>query len=62
MAISSSAQILVNLFSFIVKEGNRDLDPNHYQLVFKREGLGISLVIRYIQGQDKESKLGTIGL
>lgn len=55
-------EILRNLFSFIINETNKDLNPDHYQLVFHQQGLGISLTIRYIEGQDKERKLGRLGI
>lgn len=60
---SSPTQILVNLFNFIVKEGKRDLDPDHYQLAFRTQGLGVSLVIKYLPpAQDIKKELGIIGL
>lgn len=55
-------EILRNLFSFIINDTNKDLDPDHYQLVFHQQGLGITLTIRYIQGKDKERELGRLGI
>lgn len=59
----NSAKILANLFKFIINEGNRDLNPDHYQLVFDSKGLSVSLEIKYIHSNpDKKKELGSIDL
>ena len=61
--MSTPANILVNLFSFISDDGNGDLNPDHYQLAFRPKGLGVALVIKYLPPtQDIEKVLGTISL
>ena len=58
----SPTEIIVNLFSFIAEQGN-DLNPDHYQLAIRPEGIGAVLIAKYIKGDpDKEKKLGRIGL
>ncbi|MEH2365498.1 hypothetical protein [Nostoc sp.] len=53
---------VVKLFDFI-KENNKDLDPDHYQIAFRQHGIGVQIVLKYIQGNpDKEVVLGAIGL
>lgn len=59
----ASTQVLINLFNFIKKEGNGDLNPDHYQLVLDIKGLGVSVEIKYIHSEpDKRKELGTISL
>lgn len=58
-----SAKILVNLFNFIINEGKKDLNPDHYQLAVRTKGLGVSLVMKYLPPlKDKEKELGIIDL
>ncbi|UKO99974.1 hypothetical protein [Nostoc sp. UHCC 0870] len=53
---------LVNFFSFI-KDNNKDLNPDNYQIAFRQNGLGVKIVLKYIQGNpDKETVVGEIGL
>ncbi|MBD2494314.1 hypothetical protein [Nostoc sp. FACHB-280] len=53
---------LVKLFDFI-KENNKDLNPDHYQIAVRQEGIGVQIVLKYIQGNpDKEVVVGAIGL
>lgn len=60
--MSTPAEILVNLFSFIKNEGKSDLNPDEYQLAFRNgPGLSLSLVIKHLDSK-KERELGTIGL
>lgn len=60
--MSTPAEILVNLFNFIKKEGKGDLNPDEYQLAFRDgPGLSLSLVIKHLDSK-KERELGSIGL
>ncbi|MBD6620712.1 hypothetical protein FNW02_34365 [Komarekiella sp. 'clone 1'] len=53
----------LNSFFNFITENNKDLNPDHYQIAFRQEGLGIQLVLKYIQGSpDKEVVVGRIGL
>ncbi|BBD60740.1 hypothetical protein NIES2109_35390 [Nostoc sp. HK-01] len=53
---------LVKLFDFI-KENNKDLNPDHYQIAVRQQGIGVQIVLKYIQGNpDKEVVVGAIGL
>jgi hypothetical protein len=53
-----TADFLVQLFNFIKKEGKGDLDPDHYQIAFKVQGLGVVMVFRYLNASPiKELKL-----
>ncbi|WP_341531938.1 hypothetical protein WKK05_40285 (plasmid) [Nostoc sp. UHCC 0302] len=40
----------LNSFFNFIKENNKDLNPDHYQIAFRQEGLGVQLVLKYIQG------------
>ena len=59
--MSTLAEILVNLFSFIKKESKGDLNPDEYQLAFRDPTGLMSLVIKHL-GSKKERELGRIGL
>lgn len=53
---------LVNIFNFI-KQNNKDLNPDHYQIAFRPDGLGLRIVLKYIQtNPDKEVVVGKIGI
>ena len=53
---------LVNFFNFI-KENNKDINPDHYQIAVRQNGLSVHIVLKYIQGNpDKEVVVGKIGL
>ncbi|MEJ6486831.1 hypothetical protein N0Y54_37185 [Nostoc punctiforme UO1] len=53
---------LVNLFDFI-KENNKDLNPDHYQIAVRQHEIGVQIVLKYIKANpDKEVVVGAIGL
>ncbi|MEH1819148.1 MAG: hypothetical protein V7L31_08735 [Nostoc sp.] len=53
---------LVNLFDFI-KENNKDLNPDHYQIAVRQHEIGVQIVLKYIKvNPDKEVVVGAIGL
>ncbi|MEH2179036.1 hypothetical protein [Nostoc sp.] len=53
---------LVKFFNFI-KDNNKDLNPEHYQIAFRQHGLGAQIVLKYIQvNPGKEVVIGEIGL